>query len=87
MHFLLASFLILFFFYLFRNIQHQNDTQGGYAGEAAGFKMMSLLKLPEIRANKPGINLIHFIAHEAEKSDGNLSSFAQDLPHLEEASK
>lgn len=63
--------------------------QGGYAGEAAGFKMMSLLKLPEIRANgKPGINLIHFIAHQAEKNpDRNLAQFAQELPNLDEASK
>lgn len=63
-------------------------TQGGYAGDAAGFKMMSLLKLPEIRANKPGVSLIHFIAQQSEKSaGGSLSHFSQELPSLEEASK
>jgi hypothetical protein len=36
--------------------------KGGYAGDAAGFKMMSLLKLPDIRANKPGVSLIHYVA-------------------------
>lgn len=35
--------------------------KGGYAGDAAGFKLMSLLKVTEIRANKPGMNLIHYV--------------------------
>jgi hypothetical protein len=41
--------------------------KGGYAGDAAGFKMLSLLKLSEIRANKPGVSLIHYVATEAHK--------------------
>lgn len=36
--------------------------QGGYAGNAAGVKLSSLQKLTEIRANKPGMNLIHYVA-------------------------
>jgi len=36
--------------------------QGGYAGDAAGFKLSSLLKLSETRANKPGFTLLHFVA-------------------------
>jgi len=36
--------------------------QGGYAGDAAGFRIMSLPKLAEIRSNKPGFNMIHFVA-------------------------
>ena len=46
----------------------QKDTaddvfQGGYAGNAAGFKLNSLLKLVETRApNKPGFTLLHFVA-------------------------
>jgi hypothetical protein len=35
--------------------------QGGYAGDAAGFKLGSLLKLTEIRANKPKMNLMHYV--------------------------
>ncbi|CAG2106665.1 unnamed protein product [Medioppia subpectinata] len=58
---------------------------GGYAGDAAGFKMMSLLKLPEIRANKPGFNLIHYVAMHAEKK--GLQNFSSELPSLDEASK
>ena len=36
--------------------------QGGYSGDAAGFKLGSLLKLTEIRANKPRMNLMHYVA-------------------------
>lgn len=36
--------------------------QGGYAGKAAGVKLSSLQKLTDIRANKPGMNLIHYVA-------------------------
>lgn len=36
--------------------------QGGYAGDAAGVKLSSLQKITDIRANKPNMNLIHFVA-------------------------
>lgn len=36
--------------------------QGGYAGNAAGFRISSLLKLADTKANKPGMNLLHFVA-------------------------
>ncbi|RXM36994.1 FH2 domain-containing protein 1 [Acipenser ruthenus] len=35
---------------------------GGYAGNAVGFKLSSLLKLADTKANKPGMNLLHFVA-------------------------
>ena len=35
--------------------------QGNYAGDAAGFKLSSLLKLTETRANKPRMNLMHYV--------------------------
>lgn len=35
---------------------------GGYAGGAAGVKLSSLQKLPDIRANKPGVTLMHYVA-------------------------
>lgn len=34
---------------------------GNYAGDAAGFKLSSLIKLTETRANRTRINLMHFI--------------------------
>jgi hypothetical protein len=43
-------------------VENYSIEKGGYAGDAAGFKMISLLKLPDIRANKPGVSLIHYVA-------------------------
>lgn len=60
---------------------------GGYAGNAAGVKLASLQKITDIRANKPGMNLIHFVALQAEKKNPNLLTFAENLTTLENASK
>ncbi|KAK2717455.1 hypothetical protein QYM36_006285 [Artemia franciscana] len=60
---------------------------GGYAGNAAGVKLASLQKLTDIRANKPGMNLIHYVALQAEKKDKALLEVADNLPALEEATK
>lgn len=60
---------------------------GGYAGNAAGVKLASLQKLTDIRANKPGMNLIHFVALQAEKKNPNLLAFAENLTALDNASK
>ncbi|XP_036337297.1 LOW QUALITY PROTEIN: formin-J [Rhagoletis pomonella] len=60
---------------------------GGYAGNAAGVKLSSLQKLTDIRANKPGINLIHFVAMQAEKRNPELLTFPAQLSTLENASK
>ena len=37
------------------------SSQGGYAGSAVGFRMASLLKLADTKANKPGMNLMHYV--------------------------
>uniref|UniRef100_A0A336JWL9 CSON001319 protein n=1 Tax=Culicoides sonorensis TaxID=179676 RepID=A0A336JWL9_CULSO len=60
---------------------------GGYAGNAAGVKLTSLQKLTEIRANKPGMNLIHFVALQAEKRNAALLTFPEEISALENASK
>ncbi|XP_039485238.1 formin-J [Drosophila santomea] len=60
---------------------------GGYAGNAAGVKLSSLQKLTDIRANKPGMNLIHFVALQAEKRNPELLQFTGQLGNLESASK
>lgn len=41
-------------------------SQGGYAGNAVGFKLSSLLSLADTKANKPGMNLLHFVAMVSE---------------------
>ncbi|XP_055934195.1 inverted formin-2-like isoform X1 [Argiope bruennichi] len=60
---------------------------GGYAGNAAGFKMLSLLKLTDIRANKPSVTLIHYVAEEVLKKRPDLLEFPDEIRNLEEASK
>ncbi|XP_045487029.1 inverted formin-2 isoform X1 [Pieris rapae] len=60
---------------------------GGYAGGAAGVKLSSLQKLSDIRANKPGMNLMHYVAMQAERKNKELIHFADDIRVLEEAAK
>uniref|UniRef100_W5NCC0 FH2 domain-containing protein n=1 Tax=Lepisosteus oculatus TaxID=7918 RepID=W5NCC0_LEPOC len=60
---------------------------GGYAGNAAGFRIASLLRLADTKANKPGMNLLHFVAIEAEKKDQGLLSFPSRLKHVSLASR
>ncbi|XP_029021666.1 FH2 domain-containing protein 1 isoform X2 [Betta splendens] len=60
---------------------------GGYAGNAAGFRISSLLKLADTKANKPGMNLLHFVAMEAVKKDQSLLSFPSQLGHVGSASR
>ncbi|TMS17627.1 FH2 domain-containing protein 1 [Larimichthys crocea] len=60
---------------------------GGYSGNAAGFRISSLLKLADTKANKPGMNLLHFVAMEAVKKDQSLLSFPSQLGHVGSASR
>ncbi|XP_031427262.1 FH2 domain-containing protein 1-like isoform X1 [Clupea harengus] len=60
---------------------------GGYAGNAAGFHIVSLVKLAETKTNKPGMNLLHFVAMEAVKKDPCLPSFQHKISHVESAAR
>lgn len=60
---------------------------GGYAGNAAGMKISSLHKLTDIRSNKPGMNLLHYVAGQVEQLQPDLVSIIDDMALLEEASK
>ncbi|XP_054270873.1 inverted formin-2 isoform X2 [Macrosteles quadrilineatus] len=60
---------------------------GGYAGNAAGVKLSSLQKVTDIRANKPGMNLIHYVAMQAERKRKDLLKFPDEINALEEATK
>ncbi|KAG2466307.1 FHDC1 protein, partial [Polypterus senegalus] len=60
---------------------------GGYAGNAVGFKLSSLLKLADTKANKPGMNLLHFVALESQKREENLLGFPQKLLHVQNAAR
>ncbi|XP_066507233.1 FH2 domain containing 3 [Hoplias malabaricus] len=59
----------------------------GYAGHAIGFRMTSLLRLVDTKANKPGMNLMHYVAMQAQKIDSALLSFPEQLAHIREASR
>ncbi|XP_073795569.1 uncharacterized protein isoform X2 [Danio rerio] len=58
---------------------------GGSAGNAVGFRLSSLLSLADTKANKPGMNLLHFVALEAEKKD--LLLFPDKLLHVQRAAR
>ncbi|XP_068174424.1 FH2 domain-containing protein 1-like [Antennarius striatus] len=60
---------------------------GGYAGCAVGFKMASLLKLAETKANKPGMNLMHYVVMQCQKVDTALLNFPEQLKHIESAAR
>ncbi|RVE65031.1 hypothetical protein OJAV_G00132220 [Oryzias javanicus] len=60
---------------------------GGYAGSAIGFRMSSLLKLADTKANKPGMNLMHYVVMQAQKADEGLLHFPEQLKHIESAAR
>ncbi|CAB1333302.1 unnamed protein product [Coregonus sp. 'balchen'] len=60
---------------------------GGYAGSAIGFRMASLLKLADTRANKPGMNLMHYVTMQAQEIDVALLNFPEQLEHIGMAAK
>ncbi|XP_040892258.1 FH2 domain-containing protein 1 [Toxotes jaculatrix] len=60
---------------------------GGYAGNAVGFKLSSLLSLADTKANKPGMNLLHFVAMEAKKKDEKLLKFTEKLQDVQCAAR
>ncbi|KAK6173050.1 hypothetical protein SNE40_016584 [Patella caerulea] len=59
---------------------------GNYAGNAAGFRLSSLVKLTEIRANKPRMNLMHYVVMEAEEKNQHLLTFPEEMKALKDAS-
>lgn len=60
---------------------------GGYAGSAIGFRMASLLKLADTKANKPGMNLMHYVVMQSQNVDTALLKFPEQLKHIEAASR
>ncbi|XP_067097783.1 inverted formin-2-like isoform X1 [Osmerus mordax] len=58
---------------------------GSHTGNAEGFKISTLLKLTETKANKSRITLLHHILEEAEKNHPDLLSLPDDLEICERA--
>ncbi|CAB1425400.1 unnamed protein product [Pleuronectes platessa] len=60
---------------------------GSYAGSAIGFRMASLLKLVDTKANKPGMNLMHYVVMQALNADMALLEFPEQLTHIVAAAR
>ncbi|KAM9332382.1 FH2 domain containing 3 isoform 2-T3 [Pholidichthys leucotaenia] len=60
---------------------------GGHSSNVIGFRMTSLLKLADTKANKPGMNLMHYVAKQAEYIDAELLTFPNQLEHIRNASR
>ncbi|KAK3594658.1 hypothetical protein CHS0354_003581 [Potamilus streckersoni] len=61
---------------------------GRFSGNAVGFRISSLTKLMDTRANKPRVTLLHYLVNEAEKENKNAISFADELlPNMNTLSK
>ncbi|XP_022700841.1 FH2 domain-containing protein 1-like isoform X2 [Varroa jacobsoni] len=52
---------------------------GSYAGNASGFRLNTLSRLLDTRANKPGTTLLHFLVEEAENREDDAFSFLNEL--------
>ena len=53
--------------------------QGGYAGDAQGFKVASLNKLTDTRSSQPQVTLLHYLVEEAEEEDHQLLDFVEGI--------
>ncbi|XP_028397616.1 inverted formin-2-like [Dendronephthya gigantea] len=60
---------------------------GGRAGNAIGFKINSITKLVDTKANKPRMNLMHFLVEVAEEKQSSVLSFSENMKYLTDASK
>ncbi|XP_031134770.1 inverted formin-2 isoform X1 [Sander lucioperca] len=58
---------------------------GSHTGNAEGFKLSSLLKLTETKANKSRITLLHHILEEAETNHPELLTLPDDIEICEKA--
>ncbi|XP_052379765.1 inverted formin-2-like isoform X34 [Oncorhynchus keta] len=60
---------------------------GSHTGNAEGFKISTLLKLTETKANKSRITLLHHILEEAEQNHDDLLNLPDDLEICEKAAR
>lgn len=60
---------------------------GGYAGNAAGIRLSSLQTLVNVRANRPGLTLVHSIAELSVSQCPETAALADELDELETAAR
>ncbi|XP_072486164.1 inverted formin-2 isoform X2 [Notamacropus eugenii] len=58
---------------------------GSHTGDADGFKISTLLKLTETKANQSRVTLLHHILEEVEKNHPDLLQLPSDLEHISRA--
>ncbi|XP_007473530.2 inverted formin-2 isoform X3 [Monodelphis domestica] len=58
---------------------------GSHTGDADGFKISTLLKLTETKANQSRVTLLHHILEEVEKNYPDLLQLPNDLEHISRA--
>ncbi|XP_074147147.1 inverted formin-2 isoform X3 [Sminthopsis crassicaudata] len=58
---------------------------GSHTGDADGFKISTLLKLTETKANQSRVTLLHHILEEVEKNYPDLLQLPSDLQHISQA--
>ncbi|XP_036604802.1 inverted formin-2 isoform X2 [Trichosurus vulpecula] len=58
---------------------------GSHTGDADGFKISTLLKLTETKANQSRVTLLHHILEEVEKNHPDLLQLPNDLEHISRA--
>ena len=61
--------------------------QGSYAGNAAGFKLSTLPKLIDTRANKPRITFLHYAVEVATNYSKDSLAFAEESRNLSTVAK
>jgi hypothetical protein len=60
---------------------------GNVRGGAFGFKIDILTKLRDTRSGSAKYTLLHYLVHQVDKIYPQHATFAQDMPHIEHASK
>ncbi|XP_045594801.2 inverted formin-2 isoform X1 [Procambarus clarkii] len=60
---------------------------GSYAGNALGFRLNTISKLWETRANKPGMTLLHYVVQNVEEEKLEILNFVEDLGDLSKTAR
>lgn len=56
-------------------------------GNANGISICSLNKISDTKANKPNMNLLHFVAMEVESYNDELAKFYEDFSFLSKVAR
>lgn len=60
---------------------------GNFVGNANGISICSLNKISDTKANKPNMNLLHFVAMEVESYNDELAKFYEDFSFLSKVAR